>query len=191
MIYYLLSFALYKNPDPSRHFLSVTMKFLIIPLVFILVNVYLSMAILYRGTLCGWAEFDTDQPILCNGSDPRHSCPANYSRQVFRDGGAYCYKLSTTTEVDYGLNGTICGGLARYDCGGVSPAEKCPKGYIQDFRHICVKLDPKMEDLPGTFCGVISEGVGQTCDGLPVGQCPNGYHAINYDTELRHACAKE
>jgi hypothetical protein len=167
------------------------MKFLTIQLFFILANVYLSMAILYRGTLCGWAESTTSQPILCNGSDPRHSCPVNYTRQFFRDGSAFCYRSNTTTEIQYGLIGTICGGLARNPCGGVSPAEKCPTGYIQDFRHVCYKSDSKIEDLPGTFCGVISDDVGTTCNGLPVGQCPKGYLAINYDTEKWHACAKE
>ena len=167
------------------------MKFLTIQLFFIMVNVYLSMAILYRGTICGWADDETDRPILCNGSDPRHSCPANYTRAVFQSGSAICYTSNTTTEIQYGLTGTICGGLARNPCGGVSPAEKCPTGYIQDFRHVCYKSDPKMEDLPGTFCGVISDGQGITCDRLPVGKCPKGYLAINYDAEQWHACAKE
>jgi len=97
------------------------------------------MAILHRGTLCGWAGATTDQPILCTPSDPRHSCPVNYTRQLFQDGGAYCYKTNTTTKPKNGLTGTICGGLARLSCGGVSPAETCPTGYIQDFRHICYK----------------------------------------------------
>jgi hypothetical protein len=48
-----------------------------------------------------------------------------------------------------------------------------------------------MEDLPGTFCGVISDNVGKTCNDLPVGKCPKGYLAINYDAEGWHACAKE
>ena len=112
------------------------MKFLTIQLLFILTNTYLSVAILYRGTVCGWAEVTTEQPILCNGTDPRHGCPNGYSRQLFEDGGAYCYKSNTTGEGQYGLNGTICGGLVRNPCGGVSPAEKCPKGYTQDFRHV-------------------------------------------------------
>lgn len=167
------------------------MKSFTIQFLFILVNAYLSMAILYRGTACGWAEHETDQPILCNGTDPRHSCPNGYVKQVFKDGGAYCYKNNTTSDAQYGLNGTICGGLARNPCGGVSPAEKCPKGYTQDFRHMCYKNDPKMEDLPGTFCGIISDGVGPTCGGLSVGKCPNGYLAFNFDTMNWHACAKE
>ena len=107
---------------------------------FILANTYLSIAILYRGTACGWAEFTITQPILCNGTDPRHACPP---------------------------------------------------GYTQDFRHVCYKSDSKMEDLPRTFCGIISDGVGPTCDGLPVGKCPDKYLAINYDTMNWHACAKE
>jgi hypothetical protein len=90
------------------------MKILTIQLLFITANVYLSMTILYRGTLCGWAEATTDHPILCNGSDPRRSCPVNYTRQLFQDGGAYCYKTNTTTEPKNGLTGTMCGGLARF-----------------------------------------------------------------------------
>jgi hypothetical protein len=167
------------------------MKFFTIQLLFVLANAYLSMAIIYRGTLCGWAEVSTTEPILCNGSDPRHSCPANYTRQLFRDGGAYCYKSNTTTEASYGLKGTICGGLARDPCGGESPAERCPTGYTQDFRHMCYKNDPKIEDLSGTYCGVISDGVGTTCDGLPVGRCPRAYRGINYEPERWHACIKE
>lgn len=167
------------------------MKFLTIQLLFVLANAYLSMAIIYRGTLCGWAEVSTTEPILCNGSDPRHSCPANYTRQFFRDGGAYCYKSNTTTEASYGLKGTICGGLARDPCGGESPAERCPTGYTQDFRHMCYKNDPNIEDLSGTYCGVISDGVGTTCDGLPVGRCPRAYRGINYEPERWLACIKE
>jgi hypothetical protein len=167
------------------------MKFLTIQLCFIIVNVYLSMAILYRGTLCGWAEATTEQPILCNGSNPRHSCPDGYTRQVSRDYVAYCYKSNTTTETQYGLTGTICGGLARNPCGGVSPAEKCPKGYIQDFRHVCYKNDSTIEDLPGTFCGLVYEGLGPTCNELQRGRCPEGYLALNFEEIDWHSCAKE
>ena len=167
------------------------MKLFAIELLLIIGCFHLSMSILYRGTLCGWAESTTTQPILCNGSDPRHSCPINYTRQVFEDGTAICYKSNTSTAIEYGLTGTICGGLARNPCGGVSPAEKCPAGYIQDFRHVCYKNNSKIEDLPGTFCGVISDGLGITCDHSPVGKCPQGYLAINYDAEKWHACTKE
>jgi hypothetical protein len=166
------------------------MKCLTVQLLFILANVYHSTAILYRGTACGWAELTTHQPILCNGTDPRHSCPNGYTRQLFKDGVAYCYKTNTS-EAQLGPTGTICGGLARNPCGGVSPAEKCPSGYIQDFRHVCYKSDPKQADLPGTFCGVISDGVGPTCAELSVGKCPQGYLAFNFDTMNWHACAKE
>ena len=167
------------------------MNLFTIALLFVVVGAHLSMGILYRGTVCGWAESTTTEPIRCNGSDPRHSCPINYTKLAFADGTSLCYKSNTTTEVQHGLPGTICGGLARNPCGRVSPAEKCPTGYIQDFRHVCYKNDSKIEDLPGTFCGIISDDVGITCDQSPVGKCPTGYLAINYDAEKWHACAKE
>jgi hypothetical protein len=68
---------------------------------------------------------------------------------------------------------------------------KCPTGYIRDFRDVCYKSDPKMEDVSGTFCGVISNGVGQSCVGLPVGQCPKGYLVINYDEQKWYPCVVE
>ena len=167
------------------------MKFLTIQLLFIIANVYLATAILYRGTVCGWAENFTDKPILCNGSDPRHSCPKNYTREVSTDGVAFCVTSNTTTEGVYGLSGTICGGLARNPCGGMMPNKECPAGYVQDFRYVCYKNNTKMEDLPGTFCGVVNQGVGQTCDSLKLGECPKGYKALNYEEIQWNACVKE
>ncbi|CAF0821590.1 unnamed protein product [Adineta steineri] len=167
------------------------MKYLVIQLLFVIINAYHPIAILYRGTVCGWAETTTDQPILCNGLDPRHSCPINYTQQSFQEGVAYCYKTNSTSEPQNGLIGTICGGLARNPCGGISPAVACPPGYIQDFRHVCYKNSSKIEDLSGTFCGIVNDGTGVTCDGVQLGKCPKGYVAINYDEQKWHACTKE
>lgn len=42
------------------------MKFLTVQVLLIIANVYLTMAVLYAGTLCGWAEPATTHPIKCN-----------------------------------------------------------------------------------------------------------------------------
>ncbi|CAF1315024.1 unnamed protein product [Rotaria sordida] len=167
------------------------MKPLAILLVFIIVSICFGDITIYRGTVCGWAEYTTSSPILCNGSDPRHGCPSGYSRQMFKDGGAYCYKTNTTTSKQNGILGTLCGGLARARCGGLSPINVCPQGYTQDFRYICYKNDPTIADLSGTVCGVINEGKGQTCDRLSVGTCPEGYYGIDFKQENWHACFKQ
>ncbi|CAF2655848.1 unnamed protein product [Rotaria sp. Silwood2] len=167
------------------------MKILVISLILIVVSVCFADITIYRGTACGWAELTTSSPILCNGSDPRHKCPSGYSRQIFTDGGAYCYKNNTTTSKQNGIPGTLCGGLARTLCGGLSPNKECPKGYTQDFRYICYKNDPTIEDLSGTVCGVISGYKGPTCDRLSIGTCPEGYYGIDFEKEGWHACFKK
>ncbi|CAF5028133.1 unnamed protein product [Rotaria magnacalcarata] len=110
---------------------------------------------------------------------------------MFEDGGSYCYKTNTTTGQQGAILGTLCGGLARALCGGLSPNKECPKGYTQDFRYICYKTDQKAEDLSGTICGVISEGKGQTCNGKTVGTCPEGYYGIDIEEGNWHACFKK
>lgn len=146
---------------------------------------------IYRGTICGWAELTTSSPILCNNIDPRHGCPSGYSRYMLLSGLSFCYKTNTTKSENSGIPGTLCGGLSRTSCGGFVPNKQCPPGYTQDPRYICYKTDPKIQDASGTVCGLISEGMGRTCNGLTKGTCPDGYYGIDYHTGDWHACFKK
>jgi hypothetical protein len=165
------------------------MKFLPILLLFTLAITCFGDTTVYRGTACGWSDPSSATPILCNGFNPRFACPPGYSQQLFKDGVAYCYKTNTTTQKEGSVFGTLCGGLARALCGGLSPNEKCPSGYTQVDQWICYKSNPKTEDVSGTVCGVISDFVGQTCNGLPLRTCPDGYYPVDFEKEWDwHAC---
>ncbi|CAF3673117.1 unnamed protein product [Rotaria socialis] len=167
------------------------MNFLVTLFAISIITVCYGDITIYRGTACGWAELTTSTPILCNGTDPRLGCPSGYSRQLLDEGVTYCYKINTTSGGKNGIPGTLCGGLARAACGGFIPNKQCPPGYTQDYRYICYKSDPEIEDLSGTICGVISGGKGQTCNRLQKGTCPDGYYAINFDQEDWHGCFKK
>ena len=162
-------------------------------LLLIIVNVYLAKGVLYAGTICGWAERGSTNPIRCNEHDPRDSCPMDYTRQVMNEGVTLCYKTKTTDvgEDEYGLPGTMCGGLAANPCGGVSPSQECPKGYTRAEGQFCYKSDPNIDDASGTFCGYIFEGTGTTCNGLPRGECPKGYVGINFPMYNTYMCVRE
>ncbi|UJR11660.1 hypothetical protein I4U23_015841 [Adineta vaga] len=147
---------------------------------------------IYRGTVCGWGDSSTPPSILCQGFDPLNGCPSGYLQQRFKDGITYCYKNSTTMEKQGSPLGTLCGGLARTLCGGFSPNKECPPGYTQVDRWTCYKSDPTVEDASGTVCGVISDYVGQTCNGLPLRTCPFEYYPIDFEKEWDwHACFKK
>jgi len=167
------------------------MKFLTILLLFTVAITCFADTTVYRGTACGWGD-PTDTTILCNGFNPRRGCPPGYSKQLFKSGVAYCYKTNTTIEKEGSIVGTLCGGLARALCDGLSTNEKCPPGYTQADRWICYKSDPTIQDVSGTVCGVSSDFVGQTCHGLPLRTCPDGYYPVDFEKELDwHACFKK
>ena len=107
------------------------MKFVPILLLFFVTVTCSGDTTVYRGTACGWADPSNLNQILCNGFNPRYECPPGYSQQRLKDDVAYCYKSNTTTQKEGSIVGTLCGGLARALCGGVSPNEKCPPGYTQ------------------------------------------------------------
>jgi hypothetical protein len=168
------------------------MKFLTILLLFTVAIICFADVTVYRGTVCGWGDPGNIVQILCNGLNPRLACPAGYSQQRLKENVAYCYKNETTTEKQGAMLGTLCGGLARAQCAGLSPNEKCPPGYTQAENWICYKSDPNVEDAPGTVCGVISDFVGQTCNGLPERTCPSGYYPVDFEKEWDwHACFKK
>lgn len=146
-----------------------------------IINVSFCDNIIYNGTICGWAEAGTIEPILCKGFDPRRACPSDYSQQLFSDGFAYCYKTNTTTSnsSQSSAPGTICGGIQRVFCGGTSTRLNCPNGYSRSSNYICYKNDSMVEDASGTYCGLWNAGEGRTCGGFPAGTCPNGYFPVN------------
>jgi hypothetical protein len=166
------------------------MRFIIILLLLIVINLSRSGSIVYSGTICGWAEPNTTKPILCNGFDPRHACPSDYLQQIFKDGWTCCFRTNTTARSQTSLSGTICGGMRRTLCGGLNPHVNCPEGYALSYRFICYKSNPKIDDASGTCCGLMNQGVDQTCNGLPIGTCPSGFYAISDDEGQWHTCFK-
>jgi hypothetical protein len=72
----------------------------------------------------------------------------------------------------------------------MTPWEKCPSGYAQAVDHVCCKSDPKIEDLSGTFCGLVYKGMGSRCGRLSLGQYPKGYLAFNDEAADFHTCYK-
>ncbi len=146
------------------------------------------MTIQYQGTLCGVYIPDITSSILCNGINISHSCPMNYTKLVVY-GSVFCYRTNTSEEGD-GLAGTLCGIDTRITCGGMSPKTGCPTGYLSS-NDLCYKYDPNVNDLQGTLCGYIADGSGPTCNGLPVGQCPEGYKAFHDEQAGFFICYKD
>ncbi|CAF1039783.1 unnamed protein product [Adineta steineri] len=152
------------------------MKVLSIFLLFTIAVACFADTIVYRGTICGWGDPSNLNQVLCKGLNPIDSCPPGFLRQQLEGNVAYCYTNSTTMEKNGAPLGRLCGGLARNLCGGFSPNE----------------YDSKVEDTSGTVCGVVSDYIGQTCNGLPLRTCPFGYYSIDYEREWDwHACFKK
>jgi hypothetical protein len=146
-----------------------------------------------QGTICG---LRTGAGVDCEGVNPLNGCPAGYSRDEWLIGktgtGRMQFCSKTMTDKLQGKTGTICGiatGTAAYPCGNKNPfSEGCPTGYQQYQWFVnwgsgimawCYKTDPTLDDLPGTMCGMQTNGgrTGPTCQGYYPGRgsCPSGY----------------
>ncbi len=121
-----------------------------------------NLEIIPSGTLCGFANYNSANgwsgSILCNGYDPKTSCPTGYSSQ-----GA-AHDFSGTTDTQYYcvksvsdssalLPGSLCG-RANYNtasqvwsssilCQGYDPKDSCPANYgrMNSIHHGGVDLD--------------------------------------------------